>query len=131
MIPRRSFFIGFSLFIAIAGVFPANAAEFRPFTTRDFAAAQALGKPIVVDVFATWCPTCKAQEPVIKKIAALPKFKDLVIFRLDFDTQKAEWRGFKVVRQSTLIAFKGSRETARSIAETDQAALERVLNSTL
>ena len=40
----------------------ASAFERTDFTDAGFKAAQAAGKPIVVDVFAPWCPTCKAQH---------------------------------------------------------------------
>lgn len=119
--------------LAIATLSAGNAAvaaDYRPFTAADFAAAQAAGKPIVVDVFATWCPVCKAQDQVVRQLSEAPKFKNLVIFKLNFDTQKTDWRNFKVTRQSTLIAFRGKRETSRSIAETDPDALRRVLEST-
>jgi thiol-disulfide isomerase/thioredoxin len=123
------------LFAAIAaaslltGVRPAAAAEIRPFTGKDFAAAQAAGRPTVVDVYASWCPTCAAQEKVIQRLATSPKFDQVLILRLDFDSQKSDWRAFKVWRQSTLIAFKGKHETGRVVAETDPAALERLFDS--
>lgn len=112
-----------------AGV--STAAEFRPFTARDFAAAQAAGKPIVVDVFAPWCPTCKAQEPIVRRLSAEPKFDRVIVFRLDFDSQKAAWRVLKVWRQSTLIAFKGQHETGRSVADTDPVVLERLFDTAI
>jgi thioredoxin 1 len=116
---------------AIAAANLAAAAEFRPFTSKEFAAAQAAGRPIVVDVFAPWCPTCRAQEPALRQLGGEPKFDKLVVFRLDFDSQKPAWRALKVWRQSTLIAFKGRRETARSVADTDPAAIEQLFATTV
>jgi len=127
----RHFVIAAASAVVLFAAGAASAAEYRPFSRQDFAAAQAAGKPIVVDVFATWCPTCKAQEPIMKQLSSAPKFDKLLIFRLDFDTQKPEWRKFKVWRQSTFIAFRGRRETGRSIAETDPEALERLLDTTI
>lgn len=107
----------------------AAAAQYRPFTQSEFAAAQTANRPIVVDVFATWCPTCKAQEPVLQQLSRAPKFDRMIIFRLNFDTQKSAWRQLRVSRQSTLIAYRGSAETARSVGETEPAALQNMLDS--
>lgn len=109
---------------------PAAAAEFRDFNSRAFADAQRAGKPILVDVAASWCPICKAQAPIIEKYSAEPKFKSLIIYHLDFDTQKAEWRKFGVHMQSTLIAFHGEKETARTVGESDPKSIARVLDAT-
>jgi len=38
----------------------AFAAESRTFDAGSFAAAQKAGKPILVAIHASWCPTCKA-----------------------------------------------------------------------
>jgi thioredoxin 1 len=69
-------------------VTPAFTAETKPFTRDDFAAAQKAGKPIFVAIHATWCPTCKAQKPILSELLAEPKFKNLVYFVVDFDSQK-------------------------------------------
>ena len=34
----------------------------KPFDAASFQATQAAGKPILIDVFAPWCPVCKAQQ---------------------------------------------------------------------
>ncbi|MGD9805062.1 MAG: thioredoxin family protein [Hyphomicrobiaceae bacterium] len=40
---------------------PLLASDKIAFTPAAFEAAQKAGKPIIVDISATWCPTCKAQ----------------------------------------------------------------------
>ena len=122
-----------ALALASALVLPlaASAAEVKPFTAAAFAAAQAAGVPILVDVSAPWCPTCKAQAPILSGLEAQPKFKDLVVLDVDFDTQKGVLRAFGVRMQSTLIAFKGSEEVARSTGDTGPASIARLLDRTL
>lgn len=122
------------LVVAASGMLSATtamAAQYRPFTQGEFAAAQAANRPILIDVFATWCPTCKAQEPIIQQLSRSPKFDRLIVFKLNFDTQKPAWRQLKVSRQSTLIAYRGRLETARSVGETEPTALQAVLDSTV
>ncbi|KPP92920.1 MAG: thioredoxin family protein [Erythrobacter sp.] len=115
---------------AAAIVQPAHAAEFRPYSDAAFAAAQAEGRPILIDVHASWCPVCARQQPLIERAAEDPANADLVVFRLDFDSQKAEQRRFRVTKQSTLIAFDGKRETARLLGSTDGEAIARLIAST-
>ncbi len=80
---------------------------------------------------APWCPTCKAQRPILSNLEADPKFKDLVVLDVDFDSQKDVLRQLGVRVQSTLIAFKGERETARSAGETRPEPIAKLLDSAL
>ena len=99
------------------------AAERMPFDQKAFEAAQTAGKSILVDVSAPWCPTCRAQKPIVEKLSLLPEYKDLQIFDVDFDTQKVVLRDLKVQQQSTLIVFKGSNEVDRSVGSTDPSVI--------
>ena len=102
-----------------------------PFSAEAFKAAQATGGPILVEIHADWCPTCKAQAPILDKLAAEPKFKDLKIFRVDFDGMKAAVKDFKAQSQSTLIVFKGTAERGRSVGDTKQASIAALLDKSL
>src|SRR5215831_1717064 len=112
-------------------VTPAFSTETKPFTQDDFAAAQKAYKPIFVAIHASWCPTCKAQKPILSDLMAEPKFKDLIYFIVDFDSQKDAVKAFGARMQSTLIAFKGATETGRSVGDTDRASIAGLLNKTL
>jgi thioredoxin 1 len=105
----------------------ATAEDRLPFDQAAFEAAQAAGKPILVEVWASWCPTCKAQAPILARLKSEPRFKQLVSFGIDFDTQKDLMKRFNVQTQSTLIVFKGKQETGRSTGVTDPAAIESLL----
>jgi len=108
----------------------ANAADLKPFTAAAFDAASKAGKSILVEVHAPWCPTCKAQKPIINELTSAPAYKDLVILDVDFDTQKDALQQFKVQKQSTLIAFKGATETARTVGDTKPDGIAALLKST-
>jgi len=125
MITRRFLFT-----IAAASVLTsatAFAAEEQPFTRQAFQAAQSTGKSILVEIHASWCPTCAAQKPILSKLFADPKFKNLAVFRVDFDSQKDEVRNFKARLQSTLITFKGKEEIARSVGDTNADSIADLL----
>lgn len=119
------------MFLAIwlSGSAIASAAEFRAFSPEAFATAQAEGRPILVEVHANWCPTCRAQAPVVQRVAGAPEFERLIVFTMDFDRQAGARRTLNVRVQSTLIAFNGQRETARSVGVTDPAAITALLRT--
>jgi len=109
---------------------PVPAAQTANFDRAQFNAAQQTGRPILVDIRASWCPVCAAQEPIIERLSALPEYKDLLILRVDFDSQKDAVRTFSASSQSTLIAFHGTRETGRSVGDTNADSIAKLFRST-
>jgi thiol-disulfide isomerase/thioredoxin len=109
----------------------AGAADFVPFTPEALAAAQKAGKPILVEVSAPWCPICKTQKPILTKLGDDPRFKNLQVFDVDFDTQKQTLRDLNARMQSTLIVFKGGTEVRRSVGETQPEWIEGLVEKTL
>ncbi len=105
-------------------------AQHVPFSRAAFDAAQAAGKPILIDIYAPWCPVCRAQEPILESLQAQPANADLVVFRVDFDNQRDVVRSFRAQRQSTLIAYNGQTETGRSVGDTNAASIARLVAST-
>jgi thioredoxin 1 len=103
----------------------------QPFDQKAFEAAQVAGKPILVEVTASWCPTCKAQAPTLSRLRNDPRFKEMVSFDIDFDLQKDLLRKFNVQKQSTLIVFKGKQEAGRSTGETDPGSIEDLLGKAI
>ena len=116
--------------LAALGAAPAFAATVQPYTPAAFAAAQQEGKPILVHVTAPWCPTCAKQRPILSKLESDPKFNNLEVFDVDFDTQKSVLHAMGVQMQSTLIAFHGTTEKARSTGATSEAAIRTLLDKT-
>jgi thioredoxin 1 len=114
-----------ALLIAATVAMPSLASAGQPFDAKAFQASQAAGKSILVDVTASWCPTCKQQRPIVEEIEK--EHPDLVVYDVDFDTAKDALRQFRVQHQSTLIVFKGAKEVARSTGETDPAPLRSLV----
>ncbi|TXN28190.1 thioredoxin family protein [Methylobacterium sp. WL19] len=108
----------------------AGAAEMT-YTPALFEAAQKAGKPILVHITAPWCTTCAAQKPILAKLEANPKFKDLQVFDVDFDSRKDVVKQFGATMQSTLITFKGEKETGRSAGETKPEAISSLLDKAI
>ena len=122
MLTRRSI-LGATLVVGILAASSALAENAPAFDAKAFAAAQKAGKPILIAVHAPWCPTCKAQAPILSDLKADPRFRDLVYFVIDFDSQKDLLNRFSVRSQSTLIAFKGEKEEARSVGDTKRDSI--------
>jgi thioredoxin 1 len=130
MLSRRSILIA-AVAATVAAMTPAIAASPKPFDAKAFDDAQKAGKPILVAIHASWCPTCKAQTPILGELTTDPKFKSLAYFIIDFDSQKDLVNRFGARMQSTLIAFKGSKEEGRSVGDTDRNSIAALLNKAL
>jgi thioredoxin 1 len=110
---------------------PVMAQPIQPFSTAALKAAQAAGEPVLVDAYASWCPTCRKQAPTIDAMAKDPAFDKLLILRLDYDNQTAEKRALGITTQSTLIAFHGEKETGREVGITDPDQIKALAQSAL
>jgi thioredoxin 1 len=134
MILTRRVFNGAALaaLLIAAGPFAAAFAGAPvPFSEEAFKAAQASNSPILVEIHADWCPTCKAQGPILDKLTADPKFRNLKIFRVDFDAMMPVVKQFGAQMQSTLIVFKGAAEQGRSVGDTKEASIAALLDKSL
>ena len=130
-ITRRGFVIGSATAASLMVAVPAQAIEPKPFDQKAFDMALKTGKSILIEITAPWCPTCKAQKPILSELTRKSKFKDMQVFEVDFDTQKDIVRRFKAQAQSTLIAFKGEREVGRSVGDTNRGSIEDLLNKSI
>ena len=121
--------LAMSAVVALGSI--ASAMDKKPFDQSAFEAAQSAGKPILVEISAPWCPVCKAQAPTLSKLRNEPRFKELVSFNVDFDSQKDLLKRFNVQKQSTLIVFKGKQETGRSTGDTNPGSIEALLGKSI
>lgn len=131
MLPRHLLLTAVLAFATLIGLAPLSAADPAKFDAEAFAAAQKAGKSILVDVHASWCTTCKAQKAVLAELTQEPEFKDLVVLEIDFDSQKDAWQALGVQNRSTLIAYKGDKETGRSVSDTKRESIEALLKGAL
>jgi thioredoxin 1 len=55
---------------------------------------------------ADWCPTCRAQAPVLKELTQSPELMVVTLFIANFDTEKVLERSLWISKQSTIVVFK-------------------------
>jgi thioredoxin 1 len=115
-----------SAVMLIAMAAPSLAAEV-PFNQVQFDSMIAAGKPVAVVFHADWCPTCRAQAPLLKELTQTPELKGVTLFVANFDTEKALKKSLGVTQQSTVVVFKDGKESARSTGDTQRANLAAVL----
>ncbi len=102
-------------------------AAFTDYQPESFVRLISSGAPVVVHVHADWCPVCRAQIPVMNKVLAEPGYKNVRAVRVNFDKEQKFLADYKVVRQSTILIFKGGKEIARLSYETDPVRIEQTL----
>lgn len=121
----HTFLAFFALLAGTAFAAPSN------FDQAAFDALQKEGKPILVMIHADWCPTCRAQAPIVSGLLGTPEYKSLNALRVDFDGQKDVVKAFKASMQSTLIVFKGGKEVGRSTGDTRPDSIAALLKKAL
>jgi thioredoxin 1 len=96
--------------------------DFKPYTAEAVKAAMDEGKTTLLFFHAPWCPVCKAQEPKVK--AHLNgAHKNVVAFKVDYDSNLALRKELKVDKQSTLILYQGMKEVARLSYKSDDESI--------
>ena len=124
---RRAFLI---LVAGIALTAPAFADK-ADGTIPGFDDALKAGGPVMIHITAPWCSECKLQKPIVAKLLATPEFGAMKKFDVDFDTDKATLRRYRVQMQSTIIVYKGGKEVDRLTGDTDPAVIHALMRKAL
>ena len=102
-----------------------------PYNKAAFDKAVAEGKPVIVDFFADWCPTCKAQKPHVQSLLGEAKMKDVTLFIADYDKEKDLKKALRVTQQATFVVFKDGKEVGRSTGQTKKEDLAALFGKAL
>ena len=101
----------------------------RPFVKSVFDQLQASGQPVLVDVYASWCPTCERQQWVLQDYFKKYPDSKLTVMVVDFDNDKQWVSFFKAPRQSSLLLFDSGERVWFSLAETRKRIIFDALSS--
>ena len=80
-------------------------------------------KPILIDLWATWCGPCMRQGPVVEELAE----EGYAVGKVDVDQNMALAQQFRVVSIPTLILFKDGAEAQRFVGLTSKEELKSAL----
>ena len=117
---------------AMLALFAATAiAGEAPYNKPGFEAALSQGKPVIVHFSADWCPTCKAQKPIVDGLLKTDKLKDVTLLVANYDTEADLKKQFRVTQQSTFVVFKGGKEVARSTGQTNKDVIAALFDKAL
>jgi thiol-disulfide isomerase/thioredoxin len=122
-----------ALSIAAIGLFSfaAQALTIDDYSPAAIKKAEAAGQSYALAFHADWCPTCKQQAKVFEQLKADPALKNVTVYNVDYDGETDLKKALKVRGQSTVIAYKGAKETARSVADTSVDGLKQLLSKSL
>ena len=126
----RSMVRGIAALVLFAGAALASAGE-KPYSQAAFDQAVAAGQPVIVDFQASWCPTCKAQKPIVDALMKEPARKDVTLFKADYDTEAALKKQLRVAQQSTFVVFKNGKEVGRSTGQTQKDVIAELFHKAL
>ena len=86
--------------------------------------------PVLVDCWAPWCMPCRAQQPILEKMADELQGKALITSLNTEENRKAAYR-LNIHSIPTLVVFKDGEERRRFIGLQKADSLTRALEDTL
>ncbi|MCR4278863.1 MAG: thioredoxin family protein [bacterium] len=115
----------------------AQDSTFQPFSLSAYTQAKAEGRPILLNFFANWCPTCATQEPRTEALFINKKVPSgISAFRINYNDSETDEderdlaKQLHVTYQHTYIYFdKNGNETARTIGTTPDSTVIKNLNA--
>jgi thioredoxin 1 len=103
-------------------VMPRAAHAQEPYQAQSLESAIASG-PVVVHVYASWCPVCQKQKPILAALARDQALAGVRFVTVDFDKDRQFLRTYRVGNQSVILLFKSGQEVVRLIGITDAESM--------
>ena len=97
------------------------------YDAQRFAARNASGEPMLVEIYASWCPTCKAQHEAFEHLVETGQQPPIRAIRVDYDRDTAFREKLGINYTGALLIFENGREIARQGGITSPNALTRFL----
>ena len=79
-------------------------------------------KPVLVDLWATWCGPCRALGPIVEQVGNEMADR-LAVYKCDVDSEGDLAQRFRIVSIPTLILFKGGEAVHTMVGSMPKADL--------
>jgi thioredoxin len=109
----------------------AQAGHKVPFDAAAFRAARDSGKPVVLQVAATWCGPCQRMKRAVSELVERPEFKGVTIFEADYDANKEDLKQLNAYHVTTLVVYRNKIEVQRAVGETRPEVIEPLLRKAI
>ena len=130
---RREVFLGASALCLLP--YAATAEEQVIYTPGLIIERLAAGETLLVDFYASWCSTCRAQERTVNALRQEnPDYDAAMTFvRVDWDEHRRSeiTQTLQIPRRSTLILLRGEEELGRIVAGTRERDIRALLDLAL
>ena len=114
----KKIFITLFLFVCLS----ANAVEKKTnFSTEIFEKARDSGKTVVINSYEVWCGTCSEQTKILDQ--AEKEFKDIVFLSYEQSKNKEIAQKLNIKYWTTIVVYKGNKEVARIVGQTDKKTI--------
>ena len=99
-------------------------------TFQDLVLSSSLGKAVLVDFWAEWCPPCHMLSPVLEEIAAELSDK-LIVAKVNVDENQVTAQRYRVLAMPTLSVFRKGEVISQVVGARPKRRLLADLNALL
>jgi thiol-disulfide isomerase/thioredoxin len=89
----------------------------------------AAGEPMLVEVYASWCPTCLKQHEAFEELDEIGKAPNIRAIRVDFDRDIAFRNKYNLNYTGTLMIFKNGEYLVEGAGLTDANKIDHFLHT--
>ncbi len=86
------------------------------------------GEPMLVEVYASWCPTCLLQHRALQSLHAAGRGPEIRAIRVDFDRDTEFLERYAFRHTGTMVLYNNGREAARKAGLVTPEKIEAFLN---